>query len=450
MNEGGGARRISKFLFVAAAAGFSLWAGRAAGPGSEERGYRNLTEHAYGVALVDPAILQRVWNVWEPEWKSRVRPEDPEAVRALVWERYGFSALPGRSGQVPMQFIATEKGWVPSCMQCHGGRLPGSGESMIGLPNTEIDAATLAEDIARTFGLKTDQSRLGRARGRTNALVFAIELFRQRNEDLSKRETPLDVGPYKAADLDAIPWWHLKKKRRLYTDGGITGDFVRPIMQFTLAGPTGEQIRSWEAEFVDILAYLRTIPPPRYPWPIEAAAAAEGEKVFERTCAPCHGTYGPGGEYPNRVVPIDQVGTDPTRLTAATREFRSYYNRTWFGEKAHADEDSAGYIAPPLDGVWASAPYFHNGSVPTVYGVLDPAARPKFFRRVGAPKAYDTRNLGFEIEVLDGPARPELAAEARRRIVDTTLPGLGNQGHPFARALSEAEKRQVIEYLKTL
>src|SRR5262249_44162328 len=171
--------------------------------------------------------------------------------------------------------------------------------------------------------------------------------------------------------------------------------------------------RSWEPEFTDILAYLRSIQPPRYPWPIDAAAAAEGKKVFERNCAPCHGTYGPGGEYPNRVVPLEQIGTDPTRLTAATREFRSYYNRTWFGEKAHAAEASSGYTAPPLAAAWASAPYFHNGWVPTVYGVLEPAARPKFFRRVGAPKAYDTHTLGFEIEVLDGPAAPELAAEAR-------------------------------------
>ena len=446
------ALRLSKFVSGAAVVCCALWVRPSASDqfGAEARGLRNLTEHAYGVPRLDPAVLEKIWTVWEPEWKSRVRPEDPEATRALVWERYGFCALPGGRSRVPMQFAATDKGWVPTCMQCHGGRLPGSGESMIGLPNSELDAATFAEDLARVFGFAADQSRLGRTRGRTNAMVFAIELFRQRNEDLSKRATPLDMGPYKSADLDAVPWWHLKKKRRLYTDGGITGDFVRPIMQFTLAGPAGEEIRSWEAEFVEILAYLRSIQPPRYPWPVDQRVAAEGRKVFERTCAPCHGTYGPGSEYPNRVVPIAQIGTDPLRLTAVTREFRNYYNRTWFGEKAHSEEEPAGYIAPPLDGIWASAPYFHNGSVPTVYGVLAPEARPRIFRRVGAPKAYDTRDLGFEVEVLDAPPARELPAEARRRVIDTAQPGLGNQGHPFARLLSEAEKRQVVEYLKTL
>jgi mono/diheme cytochrome c family protein len=415
-----------------------------------ERGRLLLAEHPYGRAVFNPVVLEKIWTVWEPDWKARVKPDDPESLRRVMWERYGWSPMPGRSDGVPMQFVGTANGWVPSCLQCHGGRLPGSGESMIGLPNTDLDAATFAEDLARSFGMQTDQSRLGRTRGRTNAFVFAIELLRMREPDLSMRTTPVDMGKYQSADIDAIPWWYLRKKTRLYADGGITGDFVRPIMQFALAGPTGDQIRSWEPEFVDILAYLRSIEPPRYPWPIDPAAAAAGRKVFERTCAPCHGTYGDGAEYPNRVVPLEQVGTDPIRITAVTPEMRRYYNRTWFGEKAHAEENAVGYIAPPLDGVWASAPYFHNGSVPTVYGVLSPESRPKFYRRVGAPREYDTRDLGFKVEVFDAPPAAGLPAEARRRVTDTTLPGLSNQGHPFAAHLSETEKRQVIEYHKGL
>jgi hypothetical protein len=138
-------------------------------------------------------------------------------------------------------------------------------------------------------------------------------------------------------------------------------------------------------------------------------------------------------------------------LTKLTKEFRDYYKQTWFGKEGeHRFEYAAGYVAPPLIGVWASAPYFHNGSVPTVYGVLTAEARPKYFRRVGGAKEYDAKNLGLKIETLDAPAPKDAPGEARRRIVDTTLPGLGNQGHPFGFKLSEKEKRQVIEYLKTL
>ena len=419
-------------------------------PTAEEKGFRNLTQRAYGVSMVNPKTFEKIWTVWEPEWKKKVNPQDPEQMRRLVFERYGFSEAPYPNGGLPMQFVATEPGWVPTCMQCHGGRLPGSGESVVGLPNTEIDLATFAEDLSKSFGLSSDQSRLGQTRGRTNAFVFSIELLRTRNEDLTKRASPVDMGSYKNSDLDAIPWWHLKKKTRLYADGGLTGNFVRAIMQFTLAGSAGEKIKSWEPDFVDILAYLRSIQPPKYPWPINEELASQGKRVFEKTCATCHGTYGPGGKYPNQVVPINIIGTDPTRFTGVPPEFRRYYNRTWFGEQAYADNETPGYIAPPLDGIWASAPYFHNGAVPTIYGVLTPESRPKYFRRTEAPKGYDTARLGFTIEVLDGPPPGGLAPEARRRIVDTTRPGLSNTGHAFGASLTEKEKLQVLEYLKTL
>ncbi|MEP7274628.1 MAG: hypothetical protein ABI882_24275, partial [Acidobacteriota bacterium] len=117
---------------------------------------------------------------------------------------------------------------------------------------------------------------------------------------------------------------------------------------------------------------------------------------------------------------------------------------------SHTEEEPVGYVAPPLDGVWATAPYFHNGSVPTIYGVLTKEARPKYYRRIGGAMEFDAKDVGFKLEVLPGPASKELAPEARRRVIDTTLPGLGNDGHPFGFSLSEKEKRQVIEYLKSL
>jgi len=415
-----------------------------------ERGFHNLTKRPYGPVLLTPQMLEKLWTVWDPAWKAKVDPNNPQQIRQLIFERYGLSEAPYPNDGVPMQFVATERGWVINCMICHGGRLPGSGKSMVGMPNTELDLGTLYQDAQKLFGINASGDDQGLTRGRTNAFVFSLKLLQRRNEDLSPRSTPVDMGNYKNHDLDAIPWWHLKKKKLLYSDGAVSGDFVRPIMQFTLIEPSGEKIRSWESEFSDVLEYLRSIEPPKYPWPIDARLAAEGKKVFEQTCAQCHGTYGPDGKYPNRVVPLEIVGTNSLRLTGLTREFRRYFNRSWLGAKSRAEEEPKGYIAPPLDGIWASAPYFHNGSVPTVYGVLTESARPKYFRRIGAPKEYDTRDLGIKVEILSGPATPDMPPEARRRIIDTTLPGLGNQGHPFGFPLSEKEKRQVIEYLKTL
>jgi hypothetical protein len=436
---------FSALVFVAFADG-----NRASEMTAAERGRYNLTHRPYGFPLLNEKMFSRLWTVWEPEWKSKINPEDPARIRALTLERYGFSEAPYENGGAPMQFVSTQMGWVQTCMLCHGGRLPGTGESFIGTPNSELDMQTLYEDVVKLTGLKGPiNMSFGMSRGRTNAFVFSIELLRRRNEDLSTRATPMPVGQYQDADLDPIPWWHLKKKTALYVDAGIKGDFTRPIMQFTMGEPSGEKIKSWEADFKDILAYLRTIEPPRYPWPVDAKLASEGKKVFEQNCAACHGTYGPDGKYPNRVVPLEQVGTDPVRIKALTREFRAYFNRTWFAANARAEEDAVGYVAPPLDGVWASAPYFHNGSVPTVYGVLTSEARPKYFRRTGI-KDYDTRDLGLKVESLAAPASKDLPAEARRRVIDTTLPGLGNGGHSFGFHLTEKQKRGVIEYLKTL
>ena len=51
-----------------------------------------------------------------------------------------------------------------------------------------------------------------------------------------------------------------------------------------------------------------------------------------------------------------------------------------------------GYMAPPLDGIWATAPFFHNGSVPTIEGVLNSKARPAIWQRVN----YDSKVLDEE------------------------------------------------------
>jgi RoxA-like, cytochrome c-like len=431
--------------------------GTAAETTPEERGLHNLQHKAYGPQLLNMKLLERLPKVWEPEWRARIDPNDSDSVRKVAFERYGFTEATWENQDAPMQFALTPQGgWAQTCMLCHGGRLPVTGRSMIGMPNTELDMQTLYEDARKLTGMKSPFPLLfGMSRGRTNAFIFSLELLRRRNEDLSRRSEPLAFGDYQDFDLDAPPWWYLKKKTALYSDASVKGDFARPIMQFTMGEPSGEKIRSWENDFKDILAYLKSIEPPKYPFTIDQKLAGEGKEVFEKTCATCHGTYGapgsPEDKYPNKQIPLEVVGTDPLRLTKLPKEFRAYFKRTWFaGNGISGDDSPKGYVAPPLDGVWASAPYFHNGSVPTIYGVLTQKARPNYFRRIGTPKEYDTQNVGLKVEELPGPAAKDLPGEARRRVIDTTLPGLGNQGHPFGFQLSEKEKRQVIEYLKTL
>jgi hypothetical protein len=97
------------------------------------------------------------------------------------------------------------------------------------------------------------------------------------------------------------------------------------------------------------------------------------------------------------------------------------------------------YAARPLYGIWAAAPFLHNGSVPTLYDLLQPPERrPKTFA-LGA-RQYDPVKLGFAVET--SCSQPDC-------LVDTTRTGDGNGGHLWGTDLSEADRMALLEYLKS-
>jgi len=221
---------------------------------------------------------------------------------------------------------------------------------------------------------------------------------------------------------------------------------------------SGEYIKKQAPVFADMHAFLLGVEAPKYPFPVDRKLAARGRELFEVSCAKCHGTYGPGGKYPNKIVSFDHIGTDRALAESLTDKLAEHYNRSWFAQELAPDGKPMrftahkGYQSPPLDGVWATAPYLHNGSVPTVYHVLNSKARPKVFTRsYGTEREdYDEAKLGWKVGVLDGPPEGNLSGFERRRIIDTTRPGHGNGGHTFGDDFTEAERTAVIEYLKTL
>ena len=135
-----------------------------------------------------------------------------------------------------------------------------------------------------------------------------------------------------------------------------------------------EKWHTLEPTFVHIYQYIEELEVPKYPFEIDTQLAAKGKALFEKTCAKCHGTYGPDGKYPNRVVSIEEVGTDPVRLHAVPKENREWNNKGWMQYKGQQPGlvGVEGISRPPLDGIWASAPYFHNGAAPTPVGRDEP------------------------------------------------------------------------------
>jgi mono/diheme cytochrome c family protein len=272
------------------------------------------------------------------------------------------------------------------------------------------------------------------------------------NPDWSHRAIPLPLGA-NLSELDTPAWWLLHRKETMYYDGRTPVESVRTNMQFIMAEKSLDELKALEPTFADIRAYLLNLRPPKYPFPIDAAKAERGKAVFAKSCAKCHGTYGPDGDYPNVIVALKEVGTDPQRELGMSRKLVEHYNSTWFGEHHPGDLEGKGYQAPPLDGIWATAPYLHNGSVPTLHALLKSSERPKVFRRQASTdfKDYDRVNVGWLCEPLSvAPDVARMPTHEARYIFDAGRFGLSNGGHTFGDKLSEDDRMALIEYLKTL
>jgi mono/diheme cytochrome c family protein len=277
-----------------------------------------------------------------------------------------------------------------------------------------------------------------------------------REPDLTVRLNRADLGLRDDLCEDTPAWWLLKKKKTMYYTGTADARSVRSIMQFMLTPENSRAVfEKVEPVFADIRAYILSLEAPKYPLPINEEKAAAGKTLFNQHCAKCHGTYGPEWTYPNKIVPHSVVGTDPNRLKGLSRALGEHYNKGWFAQETangYATTEPEGYQAPPLDGVWATAPYFHNGSVPTLEAVLNSKSRPQIFTRSyrTGRDDYDSMKVGWKVQVRERGALPGMTPWERRRVYDTRQPGRSNAGHTFGDMLSDEERGAVIEYLKTL
>ncbi|WP_317933274.1 hypothetical protein [Halioxenophilus sp. WMMB6] len=274
------------------------------------------------------------------------------------------------------------------------------------------------------------------------------------------------------------------------------------------------------------------------------------------SCASCHGVYSPRYAADTNylpdprlkgiagvITPLETIGTDPERaLLMSDERKRRAWNTSYLAyndmspdhegyadnlvvsefnrvPRAAYDNDEGpifspegpnewiapfGYIAPPLYGVWGNAPFFHNGSIPDLWGVLKPSDRPKVWKRrqtdagiYGKNRGYDYSfaafdftKLGWKYEslacsnnIFTSPFLPctndmatadivfanvankvaefnSLAYQSpppitdkqikSRMIFNTYLYGNGNRGHEFTQSLTDAERMAILEYLKTL
>jgi len=416
------------------------------------RGYQALTRRAFVPGQFPMAQIENAWKLWGLK-------EKPANYRDLFRERYGLAEAPYPNGDLPMGLKSSRmplgtEGASLDCLTCHGGSL--LGKPFPGLGNTSLDLQAIFEELTSrgTKPIRTPYTFCN-TRGTNEAGATSVYLAGLRNPDLSPRLPWRDLGLHDDLCEDVPAWWHLKRKKTMYATAEADARSVRSIMQFMmhpLNFPSAFERE--ENTFRDIQAWILSLNPPKWPWKIDTARTDRGRLVHRQHCARCHGTQ---DHYPNKVIPLEEIGTDPTRYRGIEEAFGDFYNRSWFSmEKdgwfgpGYKAQRSGGYQAPPLDGIWATAPYLHNGSVPTLEALLNSPMRPTIFTRSfqTGENDYDREKVGWKTEAP--PAKAPVSPLEARKIYDTRRPGRANGGHTYGDKLSPEERTDLIEYLKTL
>jgi len=203
--------------------------------------------------------------------------------------------------------------------------------------------------------------------------------------------------------------------------------------------------------------------PPKWPadvlGAIDDSKALQGEQIFNQKCAGCH---------QDRMFAQLQISTDPNRANSfgqpvgkmpfplAVAPILDGLKKRAFADdgigpadQAKMDADpviwraTAQYLARPLNGIWATGPYLHNGSVPTLHDLLHSDRRPAKFT-VGS-REFDPVRIGYQGDLtVTGP---------NVWLFDASQPGnsnIGHSGEAFGTTLSEDQKSALLEYLKKL
>jgi len=250
------------------------------------------------------------------------------------------------------------------------------------------------------------------------------------------------------SDFPAVFDQRPREGMHLHWDGNNTSLAERNLSAAIGAGVTPTTVD--HAAIDRDAAWLMDLKPPPSPYQPDPAAVARGHADYMQACAACHGWQGPSGyvfqgAQLGQVDPIADVGADANRLNSYTQRFRDWQVSALFaGTPYHFTHfvKTNGYANAPLDGLWLRAPYLHNGSVPTLYDLLQPPdQRPRTFLR--GSDVLDPAKGGFQAP----PCTPGAAGAGF--CFDTSQRGNSAQGHAYGTALPASQKADLLAYLLT-
>lgn len=474
---------------------------------------------ANGARVMDPKVLRRLGFLVDNITKDASNPygwpigftvSDPKTTGGIAIA--GMTCAACHTGQIEFKGTA---------MRIEGGQsmidLAGFAENIIGA------VAALARDPARLSQFRADAVKAGYPADRIDRdLAAANEGFKSLGggpsfyelhtvatgrgrydavQGIGNQVFGNDIGvPSNIKTLDAPvnypPLWDTWRLSWLQYNGFLPpnstsrniGEVLGVRAQTNIIDPHTGQLNSeplrWQTSVqLDNILWmekmLEGLKAPSWPadvlGPIDQAKAERGRELFVSNCAHCHEIRQlPSGLWDVTVVPLREIGTDPTQ---ATNWAGRTYDATKLGlskqtpardidgvinairKQLYVDyktpvaeqepdihlEAPCGYKARPLIGIWATPPFLHNGSVRTVFDLLSDTRPGRF--RFGS-REYDPVHLGYTEE--DGPDS---------LVLETSISGNHNTGHwwtddtdrpgRIGRKLSDDEKYALIEYLKS-
>jgi hypothetical protein len=288
------------------------------------------------------------------------------------------------------------------------------------------------------------------------------------------------------SDSKPAPWWNVKYKNRWLLDGSVVSG--NPIYTNILWNEIGrgtdlQVLESWldehQQEIDELTSAVFATHAPRYTdfFPassIDLDAAKRGQKLFNGNCVRCHGSYEKAWDQADAIhlspeellatvrvryfsqTPVVDVGTDPRRA-ASMQSLLQLNDLAISQRKGIRIAVQKGYVPPPLEGIWARWPYFHNNAAPSLCAVLTAGSkRPTFYY---AGEARD-KELDFDAVCNGYPQGNRVPADWKknpRRRYNSGIAGLSNKGHDEGIFLkdgqemySDSQKMDLIMFLKTL
>jgi hypothetical protein len=448
-----------------------------------------------GRLVLDPAVLDAFGAIPDPGNPlglpvGVVTTPPPPGVPAQVGDFYGFNCAFCHTGELSYRgrHIRVEGGgatWNVSgyvnaitgaIVVTYQSSLPGGDPGMF-----DRFAARVLGPSAANEAKEALRNAFAPAGANYAAFAQAIEVFHlapipegTARLDAMARLANVAFGPLDPSNLTAMaapvsfpPLWDTEAIDFKHYSGGIRLSLARDIL--TALG-IGASVDPATGASTVAIANLHTdeslaskLRPPAWPelfGGIDRGLASRGRAIYRAECASCHEKNEQNGVIVQKLVPLLEIGTDP--VYAQSFHDKQIATGPWgFGTVSYpealekmttrvldaAGESSAGnafvgnlgYKARPLDGVWATAPYLHNGSVLSLYELLLPASQRRASFGLVPHQEFDPKHVG--LVPVPGDATSTF---------DTTKPGNGNGGHEYGTQLCDADRWALLEYLKSL